>query len=327
MGGMQGFGAIPYQPHEPVFHARWEGRAAALDRALLAWGAWNFDAFRHQVEQLPPPDYLRMSYWERRLTACIELAVKTAMISREEITSGQPQCGAPKRSPALTAEDAASRLTRSTSMTRSELAPPRYCPGDAVRARNINPSYHSRLPRYARGRTGVVQANRGAMLEAWVRIHATFTQCDSQLANYGVTRRIHTMPSMWICGKTTLSRSENLSGDLARFAELPHLPKDVEGPVFAEPWQAQAFALTVGLHNAGRFSWAEWTTALAIELRVAAVRGEPDDGSHYYEHWLSALEHLVTTKGLTEAASLDNRRKAWAQAYRATPHGRPVELG
>jgi nitrile hydratase accessory protein len=132
---------------------------------------------------------------------------------------------------------------------------------------------------------------------------------------------------MWICGKTTLSRSENLSGDLARFAELPHLPKDVEGPVFAEPWQAQAFALTVGLHNAGRFSWAEWTTALAIELRVAAVRGEPDDGSHYYEHWLSALEHLVTTKGLTEAASLDNRRKAWAQAYRATPHGRPVELG
>jgi nitrile hydratase accessory protein len=87
------------------------------------------------------------------------------------------------------------------------------------------------------------------------------------------------------------------------------------------------FALTVGLHNAGRFSWAEWTTALAIELRAAAVRGEPDDGSHYYEHWLSALEHLVTTKGLTEAASLDNRRKAWAQAYRATPHGRPVELG
>ena len=85
MGGMQGFGVIPYQPHEPVFRARWEGRAAALDRALLAWGAWNFDAFRHQVEQIPPPDYLRMSYWERRLTADIELAVKTGMISREEI--------------------------------------------------------------------------------------------------------------------------------------------------------------------------------------------------------------------------------------------------
>ena len=162
MGGMQGFGVIPYQPHEPVFRARWEGRAAALDRALLAWGAWNFDAFRHQVEQIPPPDYLRMSYWERRLTACIELAVKTGMISREEIASGQPKCGAPQRSPALTAEDAASRLTRSTSMIRSELTSPRYCPGDAVRARNINPPYHTRLPRYTRGRTGVVQVNRGA---------------------------------------------------------------------------------------------------------------------------------------------------------------------
>ena len=87
------------------------------------------------------------------------------------------------------------------------------------------------------------------MLEAWARMHVTFTQCASPLANFGVTRRIRTMPSMWICGKTTLSRSENLSGDLARFAELPHLPKDVEGPVFAEPWQAQAFALTVGLHQ------------------------------------------------------------------------------
>jgi transposase len=92
----------------------------------------------------------------------VPVPCKTGMISREEIASGQPKCGAPQRSPALTAEDAASRLTRSTSMIRSELTSPRYCPGDAVRARNINPPYHTRLPRYTRGRTGVVQVNRGA---------------------------------------------------------------------------------------------------------------------------------------------------------------------
>ena len=114
---------------------------------------------------------------------------------------------------------------------------------------------------------------------------------------------------------------------LARFADLPRLPKDVEGPVFAEPWQAQAFALTVRLHDAGHFSWSEWTAALAGELRQAVDRGEPDnDAARYYHHWLTALERLVTAKGLTNMAALNRRKDAWAQAYRSTPHGQPVEL-
>jgi len=112
-----------------------------------------------------------------------------------------------------------------------------------------------------------------------------------------------------------------------RLAALPRLPRDDGGPVFAEPWQAQAFALAVKLSEQGHFTWKEWAAALAEELKAAADRGEPDDGSHYYEHWLATLERLVTAKGLTDRAALLARKEAWADAYRHTPHGKPIELG
>jgi len=96
--------------------------------------------------------------------------------------------------------------------------------------------------------------------------------------------------------------------------------------VFAEPWQAQAFALAVTLSEQGYFTWKEWAAALADELRDAADRGEPDDGSHYYHHWLTVLERLVAAKGLTDPTALAVRKEAWADAYRHTPHGKPVEL-
>lgn len=108
---------------------------------------------------------------------------------------------------------------------------------------------------------------------------------------------------------------------------LPRLPRDEDGPVFAEPWQAQAFALAIKLSEQGHFTWREWAAALADELKAAADRGEPDDGSHYYHHWLAALERLVAAKGLFDAAALLTRKEAWAEAYRRTPHGKPVELG
>lgn len=111
-----------------------------------------------------------------------------------------------------------------------------------------------------------------------------------------------------------------------RIAALPRLPRDDGGPVFAEPWQAQAFALAVTLSDQGHFTWKEWAAALADELKAAADRGEPDDGSHYYEHWVAALERLVTTKRLTDEDALRERKDAWADAYRHTPHGKPVEL-
>ena len=112
-----------------------------------------------------------------------------------------------------------------------------------------------------------------------------------------------------------------------RIAALPRIPRDDGGPVFAEPWQAQAFALAVKLSEAGHFTWTEWAAALADELKAAEARGEPDDGSHYYEHWLATLERLVMAKGLADAHALSERKEAWADAYRHTPHGKPVELG
>ena len=114
--------------------------------------------------------------------------------------------------------------------------------------------------------------------------------------------------------------------DADALAALPRLPRDEGGPVFAEPWQAQAFALAVKLSEQGLFSRKEWAAALAGELEAAAHRGEPDDGSHYYDHWLAALEHLVQAKGLLDRAALVERKQAWADAYRHTPHGKPIEL-
>jgi nitrile hydratase accessory protein len=99
----------------------------------------------------------------------------------------------------------------------------------------------------------------------------------------------------------------------------PDLPRDSDGPVFAEPWQAQAFALAVKLSELGYFTWKEWSAALADELKA-----EPSGG--YYENWLRALERLATAKGLTDRAALFDRKNAWADAYRHTPHGKPVEL-
>ena len=112
---------------------------------------------------------------------------------------------------------------------------------------------------------------------------------------------------------------------LARFAAHGALPRDAEGPVFAEPWQAEAFALTVRLHEAGCFTWPEWAAALAAVLRDVRDRGEADDGAHYSHHWLTALERLITAKQVLSTADIDRRKAAWTQAYLATPHGQPVE--
>ena len=103
-----------------------------------------------------------------------------------------------------------------------------------------------------------------------------------------------------------------------RFAASPLLPRDEAGPVFAEPWQAQVFALAVQLSAAGHFTWTEWTTALGAQLQAAADRGEPDDGSRYFEHWLAALEQLVAEKQLTDLTALRERKDSVGR--RLSPH-------
>jgi nitrile hydratase accessory protein len=133
------------------------------------------------------------------------------------------------------------------------------------------------------------------------------------------------MRFMSICGTTTLNQPDPIP-EFESLAASPHLSRDAEEPVFAEPWQAQAFALAVKLSEQGHFTWKEWAAALADELK-ATSRGEPDDDSRYYHHWLAALEHLLAAKGLADPEALLARKEAWAEAYRRTPHGKPVELG
>jgi len=121
-------------------------------------------------------------------------------------------------------------------------------------------------------------------------------------------------------------RKADLDQLASRLDALPPLPRDDDGPVFAEPWQAQAFALAVKLSEQGYFTWKEWASALADEIKAAAQRGEDDDGSRYYHYWLAALERLIAEKGLSDPSALSARKEEWADAYRHTPHGKPVEL-
>ena len=107
---------------------------------------------------------------------------------------------------------------------------------------------------------------------------------------------------------------------------LPDLPCDVEGPIFAEPWQAQAFAMTVALHQSGLFTWPEWAETLSREIKQAQAEGDPDRGDTYYDHWLKALETLVIAKGVADEALLTALRDAWDRAADATPHGQPIVL-
>src|SRR4051812_14948089 len=107
---------------------------------------------------------------------------------------------------------------------------------------------------------------------------------------------------------------------------VPGIPRDDNGPVFREPWEAQAFAMALTLHQRGLFTWPEWAAALADEIKRAQASGDPDTGETYYRHWLATLEHLVAAKGVTTPDALHRYRDAWDHAADRTPHGQPIEL-
>jgi nitrile hydratase accessory protein len=109
-------------------------------------------------------------------------------------------------------------------------------------------------------------------------------------------------------------------------AAVPGIPRDTDGPVFREPWEAQAFAMTLALHERGLFTWPEWSAALAAEIRHAQAAGDPDTGETYYRHWLAALERIVADKGVADAGTLARYYDAWDRAADRTPHGQPIEL-
>jgi nitrile hydratase accessory protein len=112
----------------------------------------------------------------------------------------------------------------------------------------------------------------------------------------------------------------------AAHGHLIGLTRNDDEPLFHEAWEAEAFALTLQLHEAGVFTWGEWTQALSSQIEAAKKRGDADLGDTYYEHWLAALEGLCTDKQLVSRDAVDDRKEAWRQAYVNTPHGQPVEL-
>ncbi len=165
MGGMHGMGPIERELDEPVFHHVWEGRVFALRRAMGAWRKWNIDVSRHEVERVPPADYLRMSYYERQLAAFVVLLVRHGFITREELECGQPAPrSAPAAAPALSGAQAAELIARGVPARRSASAAPRYHAGQRVRARNLNPPGHTREPRYVRGKLGLIDRNHGVFV-------------------------------------------------------------------------------------------------------------------------------------------------------------------
>ena len=109
-------------------------------------------------------------------------------------------------------------------------------------------------------------------------------------------------------------------------AQVPTLPCDAEGPVFREPWEAQAFALAIDAHARGLFTWPEWAAELSAQIKAAQLAGDPDTGETYYRHWLAALEALTVRKGAVSRAQLEQVQAAWDRAAHATPHGQPVVL-
>jgi len=161
MGGLQDMGPIQYEKDEPVFHAEWEGRVYGIDASLRAAGKWNLDTWRHEIELLPPADYLRMTYYERWLRINEQLMVKHGLVTPRELAAGVPDPGSAKATPALTGAVAASRLSRGLPSSHDPAVQPFFEVGQRVRARNLNPTGHTRLPRYARGKVGIIARDHG----------------------------------------------------------------------------------------------------------------------------------------------------------------------
>jgi nitrile hydratase len=165
MGGMHGMGPIRHESHEPTFHERWEGRVYALSRVLRTRGGpWNLDAFRHGIEVLPPAEYLRMSYYEKWLAWMLRTVVAAGDVTEREIESGSPAPGSPRKAVLVAADAVPGMVDRRGSARRDAAVAPRFKAGQRVRARNIHPEGHTRLPRYVRAKSGVVVLDRGVFV-------------------------------------------------------------------------------------------------------------------------------------------------------------------
>ena len=165
MGGMHGMGGVEHEANEPVFHEPWEGRVYAMTRAVRAGGSrQNLDNSRYLLEQLPPADYLRMGYYERWFVRLENQLVALGIITRDELATGRAAAGSPKGEPRLTAATAPDVVARRNSARRNVRVNPRFKVGQRVRERNIHPTGHTRLPRYARGKIGTIVRDHGVFV-------------------------------------------------------------------------------------------------------------------------------------------------------------------
>ena len=164
MGGMDGFGPIPIKNKEPVFHATWEARVWAMNTALGAWGEWNIDAGRYTLEQLDPALYLSSSYYQRWLYRTENLLVDHGLVSREEIETPPANRNTKISREPLSLDEILTRQRNTRSARLNDEVAPRYHMGDQVRARNIHPKGHTRIPRYVRGRLGVIDRDHGVFI-------------------------------------------------------------------------------------------------------------------------------------------------------------------
>jgi nitrile hydratase len=160
MGGMHGMGPVAPDPREPAFRQSWEGRVHAL--TLASPTRANIDTGRHERELIPGHEYLRMTYYERWFASLRRLLLRGGQVTGQELESGRADPKAPKATPLLSQEAVADVLTRPGSYAREAANAPLFQPGDRVRARNLNPTGHTRLPRYVRGHIGVVERRHGA---------------------------------------------------------------------------------------------------------------------------------------------------------------------
>ena len=166
MGGMHGMGPVAHEKDEPAFHEEWEGRVYALTRAVRAGGGprWNIDAGRYEIERLPPAEYLRMSYYERWAARLAIQIVKMDLVTEAEVESGRPAAGSTKATPQLTAAMVPAMIARRGSTKRDVNVKATFKRGQRVRARNMHPAGHTRLPRYARGKVGAIVEDRGVFV-------------------------------------------------------------------------------------------------------------------------------------------------------------------
>lgn len=164
MGGMQTFGPVRHEKNEPVFHARWEGRISAIYAAIGSWRRWSIDVARQTRESIPAPEYLALDYFQWRYVQTVELLVAMGMITRAELVRGRPAKGTQKATPPLTADKVAAWFAKGNPKRRAVSVAPQFQVDQRVRARNINPETHTRLPRYARGKFGVIERDHGVFV-------------------------------------------------------------------------------------------------------------------------------------------------------------------